>query len=232
MDDRLTTPCIVEAVDRAVLAEAPAFAELGVATVHEAQARTGLLDREIKPVSSGMRAAGPAVTCLNQPGDNLMLLAALELCRPGDVLVVANLAPATCGMVGEIIASMLKAKGVAGLVVDGGVRDLRELRTVGLPIWARAISASGTTKGGPGWVNVPVVAAGATVRPGDMVVADDDGVVVVPAGAAPDVLTKARARAEREAELLERINAGDVPPLPAELRRQLTQLGVRRFSAD
>ncbi len=231
MDDRLTTPCIVEAVDRTVLAEAPAFAELGVATVHEAQGRTGLMDREIEPVSAGMRAAAPAVTCLNQPGDNLMLLAALELVRPGDVLVVANLAPATCGMVGEIIASMLKARGVAGLVVDGGVRDVQELRALGLPIWARAISAAGTTKGGPGWVNTPVVAAGATVRPGDLVVADDDGVVVVPAGAASDVLAKARARADREGELLKRINGGDVPPLSDELRRQLTELGVRRIPA-
>ena len=112
---------------------------------------------------------------------------------------------------------------------DGGVRDVRELRAIGLPIWARAISASGTTKGGPGWVNVPVVAAGATVRPGDLVVADDDGVVVVPAGAASGVLAKARDRAAREADLLKRINAGDVPPLSDDLRRQLTELGVSRI---
>lgn len=232
MDAQLVSPCIVEHVDRAVLRLATAFAELGVATVHESQGRSGLMDDAIKPIDPDMRAAGPAVTCLNQPGDNLMLLAAMDLCRPGDVLVVANLAPARLGMVGEIIGSILRARGLAGLVVDGGVRDLRELRALGLPIWSRTVTASGTTKSGPGWVNVPVVAGGATVRPGDLVVADADGVVVVPAGAAADVRERARARARHEAELLERVAAGHVPSLPDDLAEQLVRLGVRRIRGD
>ncbi|WP_327241930.1 4-carboxy-4-hydroxy-2-oxoadipate aldolase/oxaloacetate decarboxylase [Streptomyces sp. NBC_01320] len=227
-----TTPCIVEQVDRGVRSLAPAFAELGVATVHESQGRGGLMDAAIKPLAVGARAAGPAVTCLNQPGDNLMLLAAMDLCQEGDVLVVANLAPSAMGMVGEIIASILIARGVAGLVVDAGVRDIRELRRLPLPVWSRTVSAAGTTKGGPGWVNVPVVAGGATVSPGDMVVADDDGVVVVPLDAAPAVLDRARARAQREAELLASIAAGNVPTLSPELRDQLVRLGVRRIPAS
>ncbi|MGW6456128.1 4-carboxy-4-hydroxy-2-oxoadipate aldolase/oxaloacetate decarboxylase [Streptomyces sp. NPDC055078] len=223
-----TAPCIVEHIDRGVLPLADAFAALGVATVHESQGRAGLMDPAVKPVVPGSRAAGPAVTCLGQPGDNLMLLAALDLCEPGDILVVANLAPTSMGMVGEIIASILIARGVAGLVVDAGVRDLRELRRLPLPVWSRTVHAAGTTKGGPGWVNVPVVAAGAAVAPGDMVVADDDGVTVVPRAEAPAVLEHARAREAREARLLADIASGSVPTLSAELRDRLDQLGVRR----
>jgi 4-hydroxy-4-methyl-2-oxoglutarate aldolase len=160
-----------------------------------------------------------------------MLLAAMELCEPGDVLVVANLAPTTVGMAGEIIASILLSRGVAGLVVDAGVRDVPELRRIGLPVWSVATSAAGTTKSGPGWVNVPVVAAGALVHPGDMVVADDDGVTVVPADEAGDVLARARARAEREAELLAGIRAHGWPGLSAELHDELKVRGVARLSS-
>lgn len=226
-----TAPCVVEHVDRAVLPLAAAFAELGVATVHESQGRAGLMNPAIRPVTTGSRAAGPAVTCLNQPGDNLMLLAAMDLCQEGDILVAANLAPTDAGMVGEIITSILVARGVAGLVVDAGVRDIRELRRLPLPVWSKAVSAAGTTKGGPGWVNVPVVAGGAPVAPGDMVVADDDGVTVVPREEAPAVLERARARAAREAELLASIASGTVPTLSAGLREQLDRLGVRRIPA-
>lgn len=231
MSGQRTTPCIIEQVDRGARPLAPDFAELGVATVHESQGRGGLMDAAIKPLVAGARTAGPAVTCLNQPGDNLMLLAAMDLCQEGDVLVVANLAPSAMGMVGEIIASILIARGVAGLVVDAGVRDIRELRRLPLPVWSRTVSAAGTTKGGPGWVNVPVVAGGAVVSPGDMVVADDDGVVVVPLDGAPAVLARARARADREADLLASISAGNVPTLSPELRDQLDRLGVRRIPA-
>jgi 4-hydroxy-4-methyl-2-oxoglutarate aldolase len=157
-----------------------------------------------------------------------MLLAALELCRPGDVLVVGNLAPVAVGMVGEIIASMLQARGVAGVVLDSGVRDVRELRRIGLPVWSQFISAAGTIKAGPGWVNVPIDVAGATVHPGDLVVADDDGVVVVPATEAEDVLARSRDRVAQEAALLDRIERGDVPGLPPELAAKLESLGVQR----
>jgi 4-hydroxy-4-methyl-2-oxoglutarate aldolase len=227
---RPTTPTIYTDVDRRLSPLAGEFAELGVATVHESQGRSGLMDPAIRPLLDGARVAGPAVTCLNQPGDNLMLLAALEVCQPGDVLVVGNLAPVAVGMVGEIIVSMLRARGVAGLVVDSGVRDVRELRRIGLPVWSRCISAAGTIKSGPGWVNVPVDIAGATVHPGDLVVADDDGVVVVPIDEAPAVLQRSQERVARESELLARIAGGDVPGLPAELSQRLEDLGVRRVT--
>ena len=228
MTNHLISPSILDHVDRRAGPLSAEFAELGVATVHESQGRSGLMDPAIKPLVEGSRVAGPAVTCLNQPGDNLMLLAALDLCQEGDVLVVANLAPSTAGMVGEIIASILIARGAAGLVVDAGIRDVRELRRLPLPVWAKTISATGTTKGGPGWVNTPVVAGGTSVRPGDVVVADDDGVVVVPFESAEEVLERGRARVEREAVLLEDIAAGRWPGLSPELRDQLRTLGVHR----
>lgn len=228
MNPTLTAPTIRTKVDRSAGPLAAAFAEQGVATVHEAQGRSGLMDPQLRPLLDGARIAGPAVTCLNQPGDNLMLIAAIDLCEPGDVLVVANLAPVAVGMVGEIIVSMLKARRLAGLVVDSGIRDVRELRTLGFPIWSRCITAAGTIKAGPGWVNCPVVAGGALVRPGDLVVADDDGVVIVPRNEVAPVLERARARLSAEAELLARIAAGDVPGLSPELAARLDDLGVRR----
>lgn len=228
MSARPSTPTIYTEIDRRVAPLSQEFAALGVATVHESQGRSGLMDPRVRPLTEGCRVAGPAVTCLNQPGDNLMLLAALELCQPGDVLVVGNLAPVAVGMVGEIIISMLQARGVAGVILDSGVRDVRELRRIGLPVWSQFISAAGTIKAGPGWVNVPIGVAGATVQPGDLVVADDDGVVVVPATEAEDVLARSRDRVAQEAELLDRIQRGDVPGLPPELAAKLDSLGVQR----
>jgi 4-hydroxy-4-methyl-2-oxoglutarate aldolase len=225
---RPSVPTIYTEIDRRAGALSQEFAALGVATVHESQGRSGLMDPRIRPLAEGSRVAGPAVTCLNQPGDNLMLLAAMELCQPGDILVVGNLAPVAVGMVGEIIVSMLRARGVAGVVLDSGVRDVRELRRIGLPVWSQFISAAGTIKAGPGWVNVPIDVAGATVHPGDIVVADDDGGVVVPATEAEDVLVRSRDRVAREAELLERIDRGDVPGLSPELAAKLDALGVHR----
>ncbi|MCQ4120868.1 4-carboxy-4-hydroxy-2-oxoadipate aldolase/oxaloacetate decarboxylase [Rhodococcus tibetensis] len=229
MTNHQISPSIFARVDRTAGALSVEFAELGVATVHESQGRSGLMDPAIKPLVEGSRVAGPAVTCLNQPGDNLMLLAALDLCQEGDVLVVANLAPSTAGMVGEIISSILLARGAAGLVVDAGVRDVRELRRLPLPVWSRTVSATGTTKGGPGWVNTPVVAGGATVRPGDIVVGDDDGVVVVPRESAGEVLARGKERVEREAVLLKDIAAGRWPGLSPELHEQLRKVGVQRI---
>ena len=163
--------------DASVLA---GLAELGVSTVHEADHRRGALDPTIRPIQAGARIAGSAVTVSCPPGDNLMIHAAVETCRPGDILVVTTTSPSTDGMIGELLATSLRAHGVVGVVTAAGVRDAAELRAMEFPVWARAISPHGTVKASPGSVNVPVVCGGQIVHPGDAIVADDDGVVVVP----------------------------------------------------
>ena len=151
----------------------------GTATVHEAIGRRGFVGPDIRPIQQGVRLAGSAVTVSSHPGDNLMIHAAVEVCAEGDVLVVTNTAPTTHGMVGELLACSLLARGVRGLVIDAGVRDTLELRALGFPVWSRHVSCQGTVKASPGSVNVPVVLGGVVISPGDVVCADDDGVVVV-----------------------------------------------------
>lgn len=200
---------------------------LGVATVHEAMGRRGLLASYLRPAYRGARVAGRAVTVLSQPGDNLMIHAAIEVCEPGDILAVAVTSPSTDGMFGGLLATSLAAHGVLGLIIDAGVRDVAELQDIAFPCWAKAISAQGTVKATPGSVNVPVVLAGGLITPGDVIVADDDGVVIVPLASAGEVVAAAAARERDESAKRAELAAGTLSLDLYHLRAKLDQLGVR-----
>ena len=223
---------VVRNPPRAARAAVDGLARFGVATVHEAQGRTGYLAPALRPIYAGAHVAGTAVTVSAPPGDNWMLHVAVEQCQEGDVLVVAPTAPSDAGYFGELLATALQARGVRGLVIDAGCRDVAELTTMGFPVWSRYVSAFGTVKETLGSVNVPVVCAGQLVRPGDVVVADDDGVVVVPRRQAAAVLAASAAREEKEAESRSRYQAGELSLDVSGMREKLAGKGLRYVVHD
>ncbi|NMO91726.1 4-carboxy-4-hydroxy-2-oxoadipate aldolase/oxaloacetate decarboxylase [Actinomycetospora sp. TBRC 11914] len=217
---------------RADVEDAAALGEYGVATVHEALGRVGYLGPEFRPAWAGARIGGTAVTVLCWPGDNLMIHVAVEQCRPGDVLVVATNSPTTDGLFGELFATALAHRGVRGVVLASGVRDVAELREMGFPAWSRAVSAQGTVKATAGAVNVPVTLGGQLVRPGDVVVADDDGVMVVPRGDVSRALSASQARVEKEAASRAAFQAGELGLDRYGLRDRLKEFGLEYLSYE
>jgi 4-hydroxy-4-methyl-2-oxoglutarate aldolase len=223
---------IVRNIQRADPAHIKALGDYGVATVHEAQGRTGLMAPYMRPIFPTAKAAGSAVTVCCAPGDNIMIHAAIEWCKPGDVLVVTTQSPCTDGYFGDLIATSLIAHGVKALIIETGVRDVADLTAMNFPVWSRAIHAQGTVKNTPGFVNLPIVCAGAVVKPGDIIVADVDGVCVVPRATAAQAAKAALERIEKEEKVRAKLKAGELSLDFNKLRARLIEIGAVWVDSD
>jgi 4-hydroxy-4-methyl-2-oxoglutarate aldolase len=222
-------PAVYRNIKRADAEVMKLLGDLGVATVHEAQGRQGLMKPYMRPIYPTAKIGAPAITVSCQPGDNLMIHAAVEVVQPGDVLVVTTTAESTDGMFGDLLGSSLRARGCAGLIIDAGVRDVTDLTAMEFPVWSKAISAQGTVKATAGSVNIPVVCAGALVNPGDVIVADVDGVVVVPRAEAAEVAKLSDQRRIKEEKNRAQLKAGQLGLDMYGLRAKLKELGVEYF---